>query len=103
MQGADTAALRANRSMMSTPKGRYGLFVTAPVSIHAPVKGRLRDSFPSDLLIYSFNPRPREGATLFALTLLNSFFRFNPRPREGATKLGQFIALLRAKFQSTPP
>ena len=37
------------------------------VSIHAPVKGRQRISGSAPKLPISFNPRPREGATLYPL------------------------------------
>ena len=79
-----------------------------PVSIHAPVKGRLLDI--RQLVCRScFNPRPREGATrthcralagrqvsihapvkgrLAVLDSSNLPTRFNPRPREGATLSG---------------
>ena len=55
-----------------------------PVSIHAPVKGRLTPSI-SKRLWKSFNPRPREGATYRYAHHFPRHDCFNPRPREGAT------------------
>ena len=34
---------------------------------------------------YSFNPRPREGATQLSTDGGDNYGSFNPRPREGAT------------------
>ncbi len=54
------------------------------VSIRAPVRGRPPDP-ASRPLTSSFNPRPREGATLSPDSPKIDTQSFNPRPREGAT------------------
>ena len=75
-------------------------FSRSLVSIHAPVKGRLRAVIPIPEG-GSFNPRPREGATISS-PAQPVCAGFNPRPREGAT-LSRRSCRDSTLFQSTPP
>ena len=72
------------------------------VSIHAPVKGATDGRPISHCDLASFNPRPREGATMLMRTRIAELERFNPRPREGAT-LPAMPSSVASLFQSTPP
>ena len=75
--------------------------IFGPVSIHAPVKGRL-DAVTLLDLEDMFNPRPREGATETEITYCIFNVCFNPRPREGATKFGYIILGQFAGFNPRP-
>src|SRR5208337_3963871 len=88
-EGATAARLPAHRK--------------APVSIHAPAKGRLA-FLPTVLTrLKCFNPRPREGATPDTSRADTSRPGFNPRPREGATRTARRHGARAVWFQSTPP
>ena len=60
--------------------------VAGQVSIHAPAKGRHGGIDGDRSARWSFNPRPREGATGLARCAGSARLSFNPRPREGATQ-----------------
>ncbi len=71
------------------------------VSIHAPAKGRpLKTVLLVDADTFQSTP-PRRGDTTSASAAI-SIWSFNPRPREGATSSG-CICIGNFEFQSTPP
>ena len=94
------------------------------ISIHAPLRGRLRrQGSPGPRGLY-FNPRPLAGATVWRLQAVLHLRHFNPRPLAGATTSAACLASLfeisihaplrgrqvlrhaelhPGRFQSTPP
>ena len=87
-------------------KGRPGcmfcMFGVHLVSIHAPVKGRRINTINTNDAIVSFNPRPREGATLL-LDVAAALIRVSIHaPVKGRLK-SKRVRTKRNGFQSTPP
>ena len=72
----------------ATAAPRVALLVIARISIHAPLRGRLRQT---NFLFWhlDFNPRPLAGATPSAWTARTCPADFNPRPLAGATYVDQ--------------
>ena len=79
----------------------WGQLISKCVSIHAPVKGRLRGRVHCPPT-FGFNPRPREGATQGILHFEQVVAVSIHAPVKGRLALAA-ARRQRGKFQSTPP